>query len=442
MEKKKINMKVVQKVVTSKNKNQSKNKISNSKKKGNSSNTKKKTTNTNNTNKKNIVISKEATDNIKSKVSNNEKTKLDSNLKEKTTLAKSKRNTFEIKEPLTPTKEKKKEIVKKKEQQSSKKDKKQKAIEKSISNTNQTKKVEKRKTPKSKPQSHKQIKTKVDSTIVKDKKAKGKKIINIIVILLFIICISGLVVSASHIFVWKKENKEIEKQVTEIEQKSEVEEVPDSEAVEVIEPVEEIDKANPYWDYIKMNLINVDFTELKQTNNEVAGWIQVNGTNINYPFVQTTDNDYYLSHAFNKSYNSAGWVFMDYRNSISSFNKNTIIYAHGRLDNTMFGSLKNIIKSSWIDNPNNYIIKLSTEYENTLWQVFSVYKIPTTNDYLKINFKDEEEFTNFTNKLLSRSEHDFNTIISSTDKILTLSTCYDDTDKVVLHAKLIKREAK
>lgn len=51
---------------------------------------------------------------------------------------------------------------------------------------------------------------------------------------------------------------------------------------------------NPYWDYIKMNLINVDFAQLKAQNNDTAGWIQVNGTNINYPFVQTTDNSYYL----------------------------------------------------------------------------------------------------------------------------------------------------
>ena len=49
---------------------------------------------------------------------------------------------------------------------------------------------------------------------------------------------------------------------------------------------------------------------------------------INYPFVQTSDNDYYLNHSFNKKYNDAGWVFMDYRNNASNFDKNTILYAH------------------------------------------------------------------------------------------------------------------
>ena len=73
-----------------------------------------------------------------------------------------------------------------------------------------------------------------------------------------------------------------------------------------------------------MNMIDINFNELKNINNDVKGWIKVNGTNINYPFVQSKNNKYYLTHSFDKSYNSAGWLFLDYRNN----NKNTIIYAH------------------------------------------------------------------------------------------------------------------
>ena len=53
-----------------------------------------------------------------------------------------------------------------------------------------------------------------------------------------------------------------------------------------------------------------------------------------------------------------------------------------------------------------------------------------------------EEFLEFGNMLLKRSSHDFGTTLSPNDKILTLSTCYNDEEKVVLHAKLIKRELK
>lgn len=160
--------------------------------------------------------------------------------------------------------------------------------------------------------------------------------------------------------------------------------------------------------------------------------------------MQTNDNEYYLTHSFNKSYNSAGWVFLYYKNNIKdiNININTIIYARGRLDVIMFGSLKNILKSNWGNNKYSYIIKLSTETENILWQVFSVYRIPTTNDYLRIKFNDNSDFLEFTNTLLDRSSFDFNTQINENDKILTLSTCYNDDDKVVLHAKLIKKRSK
>ena len=58
-----------------------------------------------------------------------------------------------------------------------------------------------------------------------------------------------------------------------------------------------------------MNMINVDFNDLKRINQDVVGWLKVNGTNIVYPFVQANDNKYYLTHSFNKLYNAAGWVF-------------------------------------------------------------------------------------------------------------------------------------
>lgn len=271
-----------------------------------------------------------------------------------------------------------------------------------------------------------------------------KKKSNIIPIIIYIIFIPLLLISLYNIINWKEDSDNTVKQIEEIKDLVKVEEVIETEEkeIEIIEPIEEIPKENPYWDYINMKLINVDFTELKKKNKQTKGWIQVNGTNINYPFVQANNNDYYLTHSFDKSYNDAGWVFLDYRNNIKNLNKNTIIYAHARKDKTMFGSLRNILKSGWLKNTDNYVIKLSTETENTLWQVFSVYHIPTTADYIQVNFKDNKEFTEWANMLINRSQHNFNTTINEDDKVLTLSTCYNDTEKVVLHAKLIKKEVR
>ena len=264
---------------------------------------------------------------------------------------------------------------------------------------------------------------------------------NIILILITITSIITLLISIFNIIKWKIDSNKTNYEITNIQENINVEEIQDTENTEIIEPIIEVPKENPYWDYINMNMINVDFNGLKRTNPDVVGWLKVNGTNINYPFVQSSNNDYYLTHSFNKSYNGAGWVFLDYRNNGTN-NKNTIIYAHGRSNKTMFGTLKNVLNNGWLNNTNNYVIKISTETENSLWQIFSVYRIPTTSDYLQTNFNDETEYQNFLDMIKVRSSHNFDTNVASTDNILTLSTCYNNSDKMVVHAKLIKKENK
>lgn len=265
---------------------------------------------------------------------------------------------------------------------------------------------------------------------------------NLTILLIILICTAIFIISIANILKWTIDNKKTDKQTEIITNIKVIEEVTDDENTEIIEQPITIDKNAPYWNFIKMNLIDADFNELKQINKEVRGWIQVNGTNINYPYVQANDNDFYLNHSFDKSSNGAGWIFMDYRNNPREFDKNTIIYGHGRSNTSMFGTLKNILKSSWFKDSNNYVIKLATEQENSLWEVFSVYKIPTTSDYLQIKFSSDEEFQNFANKLIERSAYNFNTPVNSTDKIITLSTCWNDEEKVVMHAKLIKTQKK
>ncbi len=272
---------------------------------------------------------------------------------------------------------------------------------------------------------------------VKKRKLKKK---NCLLILLFLVSFFLVIYGAIGTGRWlvdSRNTKKIEKQILQLDP---VTEVIDGQDIIITPQEEEIPKENPYWDYIKMNLIDVDFSSLKEINSHTIGWLQVLGTNINYPFVQANDNDYYLTHAFDDSYNSAGWVFMDYRNRVQAEEKNTIIYAHGRYDQTMFGSLKNIMYSSWVNDSNNHIVRISTEYENTLWQVFSVYRILTTNDYIQTEFSSDEEYLTFLQMLKNRSAYSFPANVSKNDRILTLSTCYNDNEKVVLHAKLIKKE--
>ena len=259
---------------------------------------------------------------------------------------------------------------------------------------------------------------------------------------LALVCVVGIAISTYKIIEWAIDSSRTKDQEQEVSNIADAKEKDDDNTTEVVEQKEPDPKTGPYWDYIKMKLIDVDFSELIKKNPDTVGWISLSGTNINYPVVQTTNNDFYLNHTFDRSYNQAGWVFADYRNSVDGNDKNMIFYAHGRVDGTMFGTLRNVLTNGWLNNPDNFTVRTSNARENALWQVFSVYHIETTTDYIKTGFNDDQDFQNFTNMLINRSAFNFHTNVTGTDHILTLSTCYSNTERVVLHAKLIKRSVK
>ena len=259
-------------------------------------------------------------------------------------------------------------------------------------------------------------------------------------VLLLIVLFAIIVVCLEKIVFWLKDNKTTSEVVNDITNNTNIEEKKDDENTELVNKEE--NTTSDYWYYIKFPLIDVDINKLKEKNSDTVGWINVNNTNINYPYVQGKDNNYYLDHSFNKKYNEAGWVFLDYRNDKNLSNKNNILYAHSRLDKTMFGSLSKTLKSNWYNNKDNHIIRLSTETENTMWQIFSVYKIPEETYYITTNFNSDNDYQKFLNTIKERSIHNFSTNLTTEDKILTLSTCYSDTERTVVHAKLIKRSQK
>ena len=198
-----------------------------------------------------------------------------------------------------------------------------------------------------------------------------------------------------------------------------------------------------YYKYVTVPFLEVDFTDLLKQNKDTICWIKVEGTSINNVVVQTTNNDYYLTHSFNHEINKAGWIFSDYRNNFDNLNDNTIIYGHRRLDGTMFGPLIDILTEEYLNNINNHIIKISTPNNNYIFETISVYTIDKESYYITSNFSQPENYLEFLNTLKNRSIHDFNTTLDANDKILTLSTCYNNFGKrIVLHAKLIKKETR
>ncbi|MCR5608308.1 MAG: class B sortase [Lachnospiraceae bacterium] len=252
---------------------------------------------------------------------------------------------------------------------------------------------------------------------MKDKKSHKEIIIQIF----FIIFASITIVTGIMIFKWAKENKKSNDIIVDIKDTVSVDEYNETE-----ENTENKDK------------YTVNFEELKQTNSDTIAWIKVNGTNIEYPVVKTTDNDYYLTHSFDKSSNSAGWVFMDYENRFDGTDSNMVLYAHNRRDGSLFGTLNNILTNEWQSNTENFTIPFITEKEKAEYQVFSVYKIENEDYYITTSFETDNEFQKFIDTIKSRSIKDFNVDVTTEDHILTLSTCADNNKyRVVLHAKRV-----
>lgn len=176
---------------------------------------------------------------------------------------------------------------------------------------------------------------------------------------------------------------------------------------------------------------------LKELNDETVGWLNVPGTNIDYPVVKAKDNAYYLKHNFKKEKDYNGWVFMNYLNSAEMLDKNTIIFAHNRYySNIMFGTLNKVGKKAWYQNIKENLITYSDINKEMKWEVFAAYTVPVTDDYLVTNFSTDEEFNKFIQMIRGRSIINSDLEIKSTDKILTLSTCADINTRFVVHAVL------
>lgn len=274
-------------------------------------------------------------------------------------------------------------------------------------------------------------------------KLKKKAFVNFILNIIFILCLIVFLHSFLSIIKWEKDNRMTTEKINNLQDIVNIKEDGDIDEKQIIlfGHEDEDDNSN-YWYYASMNMIDVNLDKLVSQNNDTRGWISVGGTDINYPFVQSSDNKFYLNRSFDKTYNDAGWVFLDYRNNINNLSKNNILYAHARVDRTMFGSLRNVLKNEWLKNKDNHVIKLSTLNENSLWQIFSVYSLETESYYITTEFKNDADFQKYINKSLERSRFDFNVNLNVNDIILTLSTCHGEKKKLVVHAKLIKKEIK
>lgn len=232
-------------------------------------------------------------------------------------------------------------------------------------------------------------------------------------------------------FTWYGNYRRVNSMMDEIKDATTISNLVDDSNTTVIEPHEDISKFAPYWNYINLSLIGVNLEEVRKVNSDTVGWIQIKGTEIDYPVVRGADNGYYTKHSFDNKTNNFGAIYLNSQTDLSDVPANTIILGNKTFMNTLFSKIDIINKPSWKQNDTNHIIKFATDNYTALYQVFSVYKQKGISNF---NIAPDE---NYLRDIINKSNYDFKTTVDLNDKIITVSTNSKRTNLVV-HAKLIK----
>lgn len=170
------------------------------------------------------------------------------------------------------------------------------------------------------------------------------------------------------------------------------------------------------------------YKEVYNRNKSLIGWIQIADTNIDYPVMQTVDNEYYLTNNFNQEYDKNGSIFLDCNCSIYPRSTNLIVYGHHMKSGKMFGTLQDYDSSKYYQK-HKYIL-FDTLYEEGVYEVMYVFrdKVHTNEEvdfkyYEFIDAFSEEEFNSYMNEMSMASLYDTGVNASFGDQLLTLSTC-------------------
>lgn len=257
----------------------------------------------------------------------------------------------------------------------------------------------------------------------KEKTAKKNKKIKIILVVFLSIC---LICAISYLVIYfynSNKNKglydDLQQDITEDKTTDEISQV-----------------SNGFVDKVK---------ELHQENADVKGWVRIEDTNINYPLLQTDNNDYYLTHNYKKEYSSYGSIFINSKCDIKNQNSNVLIYGHDMKDNQMFKDLlKYQDKNFYEQHP---IIKIATEENEADYEIIYAFKSRVFYQdeknvfryYQYYNFDDENKYNEYINNCKKIQLYDTGKIATYGEQLITLITCEysQENGRMVVVAKKV-----
>lgn len=188
-----------------------------------------------------------------------------------------------------------------------------------------------------------------------------------------------------------------------------------------------------------------EYKNLLFKNKRLIGWVKIDDTNIDYPVVQTSDNEYYLTHNMEQEYDKNGTIFLDKDCDVLKPSTNFIIYGHHMKSGKMFGKLDLYEKEDYYkEHP---YIQFDTIYEKGTYEVMYVFRSRVYNEdeivfkyYQFIDANSEQEFDSYMEEMASMSFYDTGVTAEYGDQLLTLSTCdnQERNGRFVVVAKRIK----
>ena len=171
-----------------------------------------------------------------------------------------------------------------------------------------------------------------------------------------------------------------------------------------------------------------EYKTLYNKNRRLIGWLKIDDTIIDYPVMQTANNEYYLDHNFNQEYDKNGSLFLDKDCDVVRRNTNLIIYGHHMKSGKMFGNLNSYSNEEY--GKKHSLIQFDTIYEKGTYEVMYVFRSRIYNEdevvfkyYQFLDAASETEFNSNMQEMAALSLYDTGVTASYGDELLTLSTC-------------------
>lgn len=185
--------------------------------------------------------------------------------------------------------------------------------------------------------------------------------------------------------------------------------------------------------------IAVDWESLKKINGGIVAWLYCAGTSVNYPVVQAKDNEYYLTHGFDRKKSDAGALFLDCRSNIKAADENFIVYGHRMKDDSMFGSIPQYAEEDYYrQHPTMYLL---TPAQNYRVELFACRTVRSEEKYFETAFESAAAFQRYLDKAVEQSYWRTGAEPGTGQSALTLATCSTyanaDNPRLLVHGLLV-----